>query len=188
MTDERLLPVIRMISRKRTENSRLLVTIDGPCASGKTTLAAGLAAEFGCEVIHTDHFVVPFERKTPERLAIPGGNCDWERLTAEVIRPWKNGAEVRYRKFDWNEGCLKPPEYLAPGSLLILEGSYCNLPAIRAFADVRLFMNTPEETRRERLKQRESPESLERFYSRWIPLENAYFEEYGLPDGGCIVL
>ena len=69
---------------------------------------------------------------------------------------------------------------------LILEGSYCNLPALRAYADLRLFVVTPEEIRNERLQKRESPESLLRFREKWIPLENAYFQAYGLPDEGCV--
>jgi 16S rRNA (cytidine1402-2'-O)-methyltransferase len=40
--------------------------------------------------------------------------------------------------------------------------------------------------RRARLEKRESPDSLRRFDLRWIPLENAYFEAYHLPDEGCI--
>ena len=34
----------------------------------------------------------------------------------------------------------------------------------------------------------ESPESLAMFRKRWIPLEDAYFAAFGLPDAGCIVL
>ena len=179
---------LRAISEKKTENTRMLVTLDGPCASGKTTLARSLAVVLACDVIHTDDFVVPHSRKTPERLAIPGGNCEWERLVQEVITPWKSGAEVRYRKYDCRADRMKEPELIRSGDILILEGSYCNLPEIRKYADLRLFMNTPEAVRLERLRQRESPPYLEQFFSRWIPLENAYFQAYGLPDPDCLVL
>ena len=72
--------------------------------------------------------------------------------------------------------------------MLILEGSYCNLPAIRECADVRVFADAPREVRWARLVRRESPESLKRFADRWIPLEDAYFEAYGLPDADCLVV
>ncbi len=49
-------------------------------------------------------------------------------------------------------------------------------------------MDTPLDTRLERLRQRESPESLQRFFDRWIPLENAYFAAYALPDKDCILI
>ena len=77
---------------------RVLITLDGPCASGKTTLAGRLAKALHAAVLHTDHFVVPHERKTAERLRVPGGNCDWERLTSEVLIPWKGGRAGTFRR------------------------------------------------------------------------------------------
>ena len=183
-----LLPVLCAISDKMAGTARFLVTIDGPCASGKTTLAHKLSDVLDGDVIHTDDFVVPHNRKTPERLAVPGGNCDWERLVRDVIEPWKNGAEVQYQKYDCHEDRLKPYEPVIAEKILILEGCYCNLPAIREYADFRIFMDTPETIRCERLKRRESPASLLQFYSRWIPLENTYFTAYDLPDPACFIL
>ena len=183
---EPLLPILCALAKYDTAKARILVTIDGPCASGKTTLAGRLADILNAAVIHTDDFYIPHARKTPERLAIPGGNCDWERLVSEVIAPWKTGQAGTYRQYDCHRDCLTPPEPLPTESILILEGSYSNLPAIRTYADIRVFVTTPEPVRWERLKQRESPASLKMFEARWIPLENAYFEAYGLPDEGMV--
>ena len=180
--------VLQEVRRLRDGTKRLLVTLDGPCASGKTTLAQRLAEALQADVVHTDDFVVPHARKTAERLALSGGNCDAERLVREVIAPWKQGELVRYRRYDCGRDRLLPPETLPDGDLLILEGSYCNLPAIRSYADLRLFLDAPEETRLARLQKRESPASLRRFREMWIPLENAYFEAYHLPDAGCLIL
>ena len=185
--EQSVLLLINSIAEKTVQGKRVLVTIDGPCASGKTTLARILADAMNCDVIHTDDFVVPHRQKTPERLAVPGGNCDWERLVGEVVKPWKSGSEVRYQRYDCHADQLTLPEPIRSDKLLILEGCYCNLPAIREYADVRLFLEAPEEERSERLSRRETPETLARFQSLWIPLENAYFEAYGLPDPGCIV-
>ena len=189
MTNEQtLLSAVCSIIRKAPTANPVLATIDGPCASGKTTLAGKLAEEMGCDVLHTDDFVVPHAQKSQERLSVPGGNCDWERLTRDVLAPWKQGQTVRYQRYDCRADCLMPEKRIASKELLILEGSYCNLPAIRAYADIRFFVDTPLETRLERLRRRESPESLERFFSKWIPLENAYFDAYGLPDRGCLII
>ena len=173
---------------RKTETDRLLVTLDGPCATGKTTLAARLAAVFEAQTLHTDDFVIPHAQKTPERLAIPGGNCDAGRLTEEALIPWKGGAAVHFRRYDWTARALCPPETLPPCRVLILEGSYCNLPVIRALADVRLFLTAPWAVREARLRRRESPASFQRFLDLWIPLEDAYFDAYALPDGGCTVI
>ena len=181
--------VAREITRLTAENrKRLMVTIDGPCASGKTTLAETLASVYGAAVVHTDDFVIPHAQKTAERLAVPGGNCDSDRLLEEVVVPWKHGDPVIYRRYDCRNDRLRPEESLPECRILILEGSYCNLPAIREHADLRLFVTASWDTRKERLVRRESALSLQMFYDRWIPLEDQYFQAFGLPDGECIVL
>ncbi len=180
--------LIRMITARGKEAERILVTIDGPCASGKTTLAGRLAEALQASVVHTDEYVVPHAQKTAERLAIPGGNCDAGRLVREVVTPWKNGSRVVYTPYDCKADRMMPEAVIDGDGVLILEGSYCNLPMIREHADVRLFVTVPWEVRESRLKQRESAESLQRFYERWIPLEDAYFAACHLPDEGCAVI
>jgi uridine kinase len=182
------LEAIQRIAEKAAAVDRLLITLDGPCASGKTTLAQKLAKVFQGEVVHTDDFVIPHALKTPERLAVPGGNCDAERLAKEVVIPFKYGMPVKYRRYSCMKDALLPEQLLPDSRLLILEGSYCNLPAIQKYADVRLFLDAPWETREARLLKRESAASMQQFYDRWIPLENAYFEAYRLPDDGVVLI
>ena len=177
---------VRAIAEKETCSGRLLITLDGPCASGKTRLAEKLARVFQGEVVHTDDFVVPHALKTPERLAVPGGNCDAERLAEEIVIPFKTGLPVKYRRYNCMEDRLMPEERLPDSRILILEGCYCNLPAVRAYADVRLFLDTAPEIRTARLLARESTASMQQFRDRWIPLENAYFKAYGLPDDNAV--
>ena len=166
--------------------SQPIITIDGPCVSGKTTLAASLAELLHGVVVHTDDYVIPHAMKTPERLAVPGGNCDDERLVKEVLQPWKKGMDVRYHRYDCRADAMLSEETLPRGEVLILEGSYSNLPEIRKFADMCLFLTVPWKEREARLIRRESPESLKRYYDLWIPLEDAYFAYYHLPDDRCI--
>ena len=180
--------VLEILSERKKTSTRLFVTLDGPCATGKTTLARQLAEACQGQVIHTDDFVIPHARKTPEQLAIPGGNCDVDRLVREVVLPYTQGRPVRYRRYDFRADRLLPAEPLAETGLLILEGSYCNLPPIRERAGLRLFLTASRETRVARLRKRESPASLQRFFDLWIPLEDAYFDAFHLPDEGCLLL
>ena len=183
-TDE----LMNLLSEERKRTDRLMITVDGPCASGKTTLAAELAGALHAAVVHTDDYVIPHARKTAERLAEPGGNCDAERLAREVIVPWKKGLPGQTRRYDCVADRLREPEDLPAENVLILEGSYCNLPLLREHADVRVFLDPPRELRLERLQKRESAASLRRFLDLWIPLEDAYFEAFGLPDEGCVLI
>ena len=184
----RSMEAVRRISEKLADHGRALITIDGPCASGKTTLARKLAVVFSAAVIHTDDFVIPHAQKTEERLSIPGGNCDAERLVREVLVPWERHAPIQYREYDCFQDCLRPWKPLPDCDVLIVEGSYSTLPDIRKHADLCLFMETPEAVRMNRLRERESPESLQRFYEKWIPLENLYFKAYQLPDQDCLII
>lgn len=179
--------ITAMILEAAQGKRRLLVTLDGPCAGGKSTLASALARELSAAVLHTDDFVVPHAQKTAERLSQPGGNCHWERLTEETLLPWKAGKAASFRRYDCQRDLLLPAEAVPDKKILILEGSYGNLPAIRALADVRVFVTAPKKRRMERLARRETPEALDRFFSLWIPLENAYFAAFGLPDEDCVL-
>ena len=187
MTQNELLSAFLPSLAASHPDSRLLITLDGPCASGKTTLASAMAEVLGAAVLHTDEFVVPIAAKTPERLAVPGGNCDMERLLQEALLPWKAGETPLFRRYDCRADRFLPPEPLS-ADRVILEGSYCNLPDLRALSDCCLFMDTPEETRLARLRARETPESYQRFLSLWIPLEKAYFRAFRLPDENCILI
>ncbi len=167
---------------------RLLVTIDGPCGSGKTTLARQLAAATSEPGVHMDDFAIPHAQKTQERLAVPGGNADVTRLLTEVISPWLAGEPAFVRPYLCHEDRFGEGQPLPAGCLLILEGTYANLPAIAEHASMRLFLRVDAREQQRRLLQRVGAERLVAFNDRWIPLENAYFAAFSLPDAGCIVL
>ena len=62
------------------QNRQVIVSIDGPCAAGKTTLAGKLSELYDCNVFHMDDFFLRPEQRTPARFAQPGGNVDYERF------------------------------------------------------------------------------------------------------------
>lgn len=179
-------PILKALAK--LPGQRILITIDGPCGSGKSTLADKLSQAVGAPVIHMDDFVIPHAQKTPERLAIPGGNADAERLASEVLQPWADGKPVSYRKYLCHEDAYSTPETFQPSRCLIIEGTYSNLPAIAEHAGLRLFLTVSPQTQQRRLLQRVGPDRIHAFNERWIPLENAYFSAYGLPDDGCMVI
>ena len=79
------------------------------------------------------------------------------------------------------------PDRFPDRKILILEGSYCNLPAIRELADIRAFLDASREERFSRLLARESAWSMKKYQDLWIPLEEAYLNTYHLPDDGMIL-
>lgn len=170
------------------QKERILMLIDGPCGSGKSTLAGQLQRVVDAAVIPMDDFFLPHPQKTPERLALPGGNADWERLCLEVLPDWLQGRDVSYRPYLCHRGCMGDPAVVPHKKVTIIEGSYAMMPEIRKHSDVQVFLTVAEDVQIERILARNGPAMLEMFRSRWIPLEAAYFAAFSLPDAGCLVL
>lgn len=185
--DARIAPILTRIAQP-PKKPRLLVTIDGPCGSGKSTLADALSDALNAPIIRMDDFFLPHALKTPQRLAIPGGNVDLERLMQEVIAPFAAGQPVVYRRYLCREDAFSAPIPLPDAPITILEGSYSMLPDIRRHADLTLFLWINPEVQQERLLQRVGAAWLKDFNARWIPLENAYFDAYHLPDESCVLV
>lgn len=159
----------------------LLLALDGRCAAGKTTLAARLQAECGWEVVHLDDFFLQPQQRTPQRLAEPGGNLDRERLIQEVLYPLQQGKPGSYRVFDCHTMAFRPQRLPLPsGPVVLLEGSYACHPALWDFCALHIFLTVDPEEQLRRLARR-SPEKLDAFRTRWIPMEERYFAQYDLP-------
>ena len=75
--------ILQKIDILLKENSRVLIAIDGRCASGKTTLARQLQNLRACNVFHMDDFFLRPEQRTESRLKSPDGNVDCERFLKE---------------------------------------------------------------------------------------------------------
>ena len=171
-----LLPLLCELDGRLAQGRRTTLAIDGPCGSGKTTLAALLAQLYDCPVFHADDFFLRPEQRTPERFAQPGGNLDRERLREEVLLPLHEGKPVCYRRFDCHSLTLQPPVTVAPAMLSIVEGSYCFHPELSPLYDVSVCLSVSPELQRARILARNGREMAQRFFDRWIPLEQAYFD------------
>lgn len=177
-TAQNVQAVIERIERVYTECERVFVAIDGPCTSGKTTLATVLQRRFGGNVLHMDDFFLRPEQRTPERFAEPGGNVDRERFEDEVLAPLAAGKIAQYRPWDCHTGDFAASHNVEPARLTIVEGSYSMHPALREYYDLMICLMIDSNEQLRRLEAR-NPRMLQRFIDEWIPLENRYFEQTG---------
>lgn len=182
-----LLPVLGEAARQ-WHKPRLLVAIDGPCGSGKTTLANRLSAVLNAPCVRMDHFFLPHALKTPERLAQPGGNADLDRLLGEFFAPWLSTGCASYRPYDCHRDCLSAPVDVPANHVTILEGSYSLYPSVARYADLHVFLQIDPEEQRRRIIARNGMAGWVQFADRWIPLERAYFDAFHLPDASCLTL
>lgn len=159
-----------------------VVAIDGNCASGKTTLADEIQLTFGGTVIHADSFFLPFDMRSEKRLSEAGGNFHYERFATEVISNLKKSESFAYGSFDCSCGEVTHSIIVDEPRLIIVEGSYCMHPKLDATYDLRIFCRTDERTQLERIRNRNGEKALAAFKQKWIPLENIYFDCFGIPD------
>ena len=175
------------IDRLLAEKETVIVSVDGSCASGKTTLAAALTGRYDCNLFHMDDFFLRPEQRTTERFAEPGGNVDYERFHDEVLLPLSRGEAFSYRPFDCQSFTLAEPVSVTPKKLTIIEGSYSLHPHFGDYADLKVFLQISPELRRERILAR--PAFLhERFFHEWIPMEQLYFDTFSVASHCDLIL
>lgn len=177
-----ILPALSAIDLAMKEQPRLRVAIDGPCASGKSTLGKTLQEIYDCNLIHMDDFFLRPEQRTPERLRQPGGNVDHERFFQEILSPLLAEQPFSYRPWSCQHGCFGDGIAVNPAPLTVVEGSYSLRPDLRDCYHLRIWVESSLEVRRQRLLERGGSECLARFEQLWIPLEDRYFSACGVAD------
>lgn len=171
-----------LVDRAGSPEKPFLAAIEGRCGSGKSTLAAYLAARRGWSVIHADDFFLRPSQRTPERYAEPGGNLDRERFLEEILVPLRSGRPVRYRPFDCRSMRLREAVSVTPTPVVLIEGSYSCHPLFRDFYDLRVFLTVDPETQAARILRRNGAEKAALFASRWIPMEERYFQAFSVRE------
>lgn len=181
------LPVFKEIDGFHGSRTHLLVGVDGMSNSGKSTLAQLLVEVYGCGVVHADDFFLQPHQRTPERLAEPGGNIDYERLSPFAQMAGDNRA-FEYQAYNCQLGALDSWRTVPGCPITLLEGAYCLHPKIAAPCDVRIFLSVEAETQRQRVIKRNGPEMAVRFENEWIPMEHSYFNEFKIRESCDIAI
>lgn len=176
----RWLPLLQRLSGSLQGTGRRLLAIDGRSGSGKSQLASCLQQLFGACVVHMDDFFLPAARKTPQRLAQPGGNVDIERFITEVAEPLRKGQAVCYRPYSCRTGTLGEGISLPHAPLTVVEGVYSLHPAADIPYTHSVFLSVSPQTQKERIRARNGEAMLARFVQEWIPLEEKYFSAFGI--------
>lgn len=177
-----LIPLLCAIDKAMAEHPQVLLAIDGPCASGKSTLGARLEDIYTCPLIHMDDFFLTPDLRSKERLSQPGGNVDYARFDAQVLTPLANGTSATFAPYRCQSGTFGDVITVNPSPLVVIEGVYSMRPDLRARYQLGVWVEAEWETRKKRLLERGGPEGLSRYEQRWIPMENQYFQACGVKD------
>lgn len=182
-----ILPALMKIDSELNKKEKVIIGIDGPCGSGKTTLSKLLAEFYNSPTIHMDDFFLPPTLRTEKRLAEPGGNIHYERFLDEVVTKIKIFDTFRYRIFSCRRMDYHGEATIRPCNVLIVEGSYSMHPLFNSIYDVKLFCDIDIEEQKERIIKRNGLDIYKTFKAKWIPMENRYFEEFSIMEK-CDVL
>lgn len=166
---------------KEKSSRPFLIAIDGRCAAGKSTLASLLGQRLKCNIFHMDDFFLQPHQRTEERLKEAGGNVDRERFVKEVLKPLSEGDNVVYRPFDCGTMGFSAAVEAPYRQIGVIEGSYSCHPELWDFYGIHVFLNVRPEEQLRRIEKRNGA-NCEMFKNKWIPLEERYFEEFGIME------
>ncbi len=150
-----------------------LIAIDGRAAAGKTTLAEALARVLSCPIAHTDDYLLPFDKRSQEQMEKIGGHFDAARFDDEILRPFSEKTPLHYRPFSCQTGKISEGALLPVTDTLIVEGAYCQHPALFADYTLTVFCTIDKDEQARRILFR-NPEKADAFFDTWIPKEEAY--------------
>lgn len=167
--------MLKTLEDKIRAEKRSIISIDGPCGSGKSTIAEEIRNKTLCNVLHMDDFYLPFANRDKNWMNMIAGHMDFNRLIEKVLKPYKEGRKTEYISYDChNDNYLQEIDIdlMKP---LIIEGSYSSHPCLNEYVDYKVFIDIDSELQKDRLTKR-NPKVVDKFISMWIPFENNYFE------------
>lgn len=176
-----------LLAAKQAQDLPLIIALDGGCGCGKTTLAERLARRFErSATLHTDDYYLPPEKRAANWQRTPCANMDLERLRREALEPLSAGTTGYRQAYCCGAGCYRAGGPLVPQPLVIVEGSYSLHPTLSGFYGLRVFVTCAPEQQAARLKAREGGRYAQ-FAALWVPLEETYFEQYGIKNSADFI-
>lgn len=175
-------------SRLRDHGAPLVLALDGRSGTGKSTMAAAVAACLSsCTVIEGDQFYAGGSNEYWESL--PAADMadrviDWSRQRP-VLEALRDGRDAVWHPFDWttSEPGLAAEPWVSPAAaVIILDGAYSARPELADLVDVRVLVEAPDDVRRARLVEREGEAYTTDWQARWTAAEDHYFKTVLTPD------
>lgn len=177
-----LLPILEKINAIHTTKSHGVIAIDGRAGSGKTTLANKLSHLLNAELICMDDFFLPLKLRTKERLQSAGGNIHYERFLEQVLPYLTSHTPFTYPCFDCSIMNYSQEKQIQNTGWCIVEGSYSHHPLFQRYADITIFIDISKELQMKRILQRNGEKMAELFETKWIPMEETYFQEFKIKE------
>jgi uridine kinase len=148
----------------------VLLAIDGPAGSGKTTLAAKLQSEYqlvsSVQVIHMDDLYNGWEDALSEELTLK---------LAGIIHAHKSGLDFPLSKFNWATMKFDKAEIVHSTEVLILEGVGAAQKLVRDAGAKTYWIETPAKIGLQRVLDRDG-QHLHDLMLNWQSYQSAHFK------------
>jgi uridine kinase len=140
-----------------------LLCIDGPAGSGKTTLAAAIAADVDATLLHMDDLYAGWS-------GLEAGVTHAARIVEALAirRP------VTYAPWNWHRSDRGDIVEVTLRPVTIIEGVGAGAGPMRAKASLVVWMETDEDVRKQRALTRDG-ESFEPHWKEWAAQEHAHY-------------
>ncbi|WP_019148742.1 uridine kinase family protein [Timonella senegalensis] len=142
-----------------------IVCIDGPAGSGKTTLAAQLAAPLGAPTVHMDDL---YDGWT-------GVEKGADILVADILTPLAAGKPAHYRRYDWVLGEYAERHHVEDVGWLVVEGCASATTIVDNFGPFIIWVETDSHTRLARGLERDG-QDMEENWRAFMELEMVLYE------------
>ncbi|MFJ2507050.1 chorismate-binding protein [Arthrobacter citreus] len=159
----------------------LLIGVDGFSGAGKTSLALELAAVLRA---HRSVAVFHLEDVYPGWDGLREG---MEYYRREVLAALALGQEASWQAWDWEAGCYDQRRRTEPAEIVILEGVGAGHRAARALLDAVVWVQAPQELRKERALARDG-ETYAPHWDRWARQEAAWAAADPVADEAEVLL
>lgn len=153
-----------VVAVRAVEASNPVVLIDGRSGAGKSTLARLLAEQW------------PF-RLAPHLIALDSIYPGWDGLQAgsdraceQILRPHGRDQLGTWQRYDWQRSEYAESHAVDPSRGLILEGCGVLTADSARIADVRVWLESPETSRKRRALERDG-ELFRPYWDRWAAQE-----------------
>ena len=157
-------PVAAVLAVLEGRRGTRWVGIDGKGASGKTRLAAQIAAALpGSVIVHIDDFARPDVR-------------GWERdrFVRQVLQPLLAGLPGRYQRWDFDRNIGAEWHTIPAGVPVLVEGVSATDIRLGVPWDFTIWLEVPYQVRLARALERDGPGRMGRWLTDWMPSEDEY--------------
>lgn len=147
----------------------MLLAIDGPAGSGKTTFANSLNSHLSNSVVvNMDEIYNGWEDALSQSLV--------DNLLNWIITPFKANETIEYPVFDWYKYCYQNKKTIRPNTSIILEGVGVGSAQLLTDLDFLIWIEAADEVGLTRVKNRDG-ETVANHMAGWRKAEALWFSQ-----------